>query len=95
MTYVKKIYIFHFIYNLFNDVLHKLYSVDERILRKWWIGKYLEGNDSGRSSSRDLNPGSPKYEAEVLTTRPQRSAKNYVIQAFSKWRNAWVQNLKL
>jgi hypothetical protein len=26
-----------------------------------------------RSPGRDLNPGPPEYEAEVLTTRPRRS----------------------
>jgi hypothetical protein len=27
------------------------------------------------SSGRDLNPGPPEYEAEVLTTRPRRSVR--------------------
>jgi hypothetical protein len=30
-------------------------------------------NPDSRSPGQDLKPGSPKYEAGVLTTRPQRS----------------------
>jgi hypothetical protein len=34
------------------------------------------GQDS-RSPGRDLNPGSPEYEAGVLITRPRRSELIY------------------
>jgi hypothetical protein len=30
-----------------------------------------------RSPGRDLNPGSPEYEAGALTTQPRRSVTNF------------------
>jgi hypothetical protein len=51
---------------------------------EWWIGNRLTGlrkttkklSQDSRYPDRDLNPGPPKYDAEMLTTRPRHGQYN-------------------
>jgi hypothetical protein len=54
--------------------------------KAYYLGIRLEGlrktakppRDDSRSPGRDFNPGSPEYEAVVLTTRPRRPVLNLI-----------------